>query len=270
VIKAFNRLRSSNSPLKTIAYAVLFILFIPSSFGYENPQLTKISLRYANVKPKVWAENPPGVKMRLKTKEKVVALTLDACGSQNDGFDKKLINYLIETRTPATLFINSRWIDKNQQTFIELSGNPLFEIENHGWQHKPLSVNGKSVYAIAGTHSPGEVIEEIEKNAEKIHSITGKIPHYFRSGTAYYDDVAVRIVGDLGYEAVGFSVLGDKGATLSSGGVKKAVLSAKEGDIIICHMNHPEKDTAQGLIEAIPLLKRKGFRFVKLLSFALE
>jgi len=224
----------------------------------------------AYAEPKLWGEDIPGVRTRLKTDEKAVALTLDACGSKNDGFDKELIDYLIETGTPATLFINARWIDKNPETFKELSDNPLFEIENHGWRHKPLSVNGGSVYGIEGTRSPDEVTEEVEKGAEKIRSITGKKPRYFRSGTAYYDEVAIGIVGKLGYEAVGFSILGDKGASYSADEIVKALSRAGAGDIIICHMNHPEKETAEGLMEAIPLLKEKGFRFVKLSDFELE
>jgi peptidoglycan/xylan/chitin deacetylase (PgdA/CDA1 family) len=38
----------------------------------------------------------------------------------------------------------------------------------------------------------------------------------------------------------------------------------KPGSIIICHMNHPEGETFEGLKPAIILLKKRGYKFVKL------
>jgi peptidoglycan/xylan/chitin deacetylase (PgdA/CDA1 family) len=177
---------------------------------------------------------------------------------------------LIQERVPATLFINSRWIDKNPEIFKQLAANRLFEIENHGYQHKPCSVTGQSIYDIKGTASPGEVFDEIEKNGQKILQLTGRQPKYYRSGTAYYDEVAVEIAGALGYQVVGFSVLGDRGATYSVAQVKAALLTAESGSIIICHMNHPEKETAEGVIAAVPELKKRGFRFVRLSDYNLK
>jgi peptidoglycan/xylan/chitin deacetylase (PgdA/CDA1 family) len=36
------------------------------------------------------------------------------------------------------------------------------------------------------------------------------------------------------------------------------------------HMNHPEGETAEGLMGAIPELKKRGFRFIKLSEFGLR
>jgi hypothetical protein len=38
---------------------------------------------------------------------------------------------------------------------------------------------------------------------------------------------------------------------------------AEPGSIILAHMNHPESDTAEGIMAAVPELRNKGFRFVK-------
>jgi len=213
----------------------------------------------------------PGVKIRLDTyRRKTIALTLDACGFEGDGYDTDLMRYLVQERVPATLFICGRWIDKNPDIFKQLAANRLFEIENHGYRHKPCSVTGQSVYGVKGTTSPGEVFDEIEKNVQKIQQLTGRQPKYYRSGTAYYDEVAVEIAGVLGCQVVGFSVLGDKGATYSAAQVKAAFLTAEPGSIIICHMNHPEKETAEGIIAAVPELKKRGFRFVRLSGYNLK
>ena len=171
---------------------------------------------------------------------------------------------------PATLFINARWIDKNLNTFKTLASNPLFEIANHGLEHKPASVNGKSIYGLDGSKNIEEFVDEIELNARKIESITHKRPKYFRSGTAYYDEVAVSVANKLNHQVVGFSILGDAGATFSTKKVEEAFLKAKKGEIVIIHMNHPTSDTAQGTINAITKLKQKGFKFVKLSDYKLK
>lgn len=227
--------------------------------------------KYQKQIPKQWGENVTGVKTRLATQEKVIALTFDACGGKRgSGYDKKLIDFLEKQKVSATLFINSRWIDSNKETFLSLAKNPLFEIENHGLLHRPLSVTGKSVWGIKGTANANEVVSEVLESAEKIKKLTGRKPKFFRSGTAYYDDVAVKIVNDLGEQPVNFNVLGDAGATYSAAQVKSALLSAKPGSIVICHMNQPIGETAEGVIQAIPLLKRNGYRFVKLEDYNLK
>ncbi|QKF66842.1 polysaccharide deacetylase [Arcobacter venerupis] len=230
-----------------------------------------IAKAFENQTPKQWGENVTGVKTHLNTNEKVIALTMDACGSPlGMAYDEKLVNFLKKEKIPATMFINARWINKNLSTFKELASNPLFEIANHGLEHKPASVNGKSIYGLSGTNSVEELVDEIELNARKIESITHKRPKYFRSGTAYYDEVAVSVANKLNHQVVGFSILGDAGATFSAKKVEEAFLKAKKGEIVIIHMNHPTSDTAQGTINAITKLKQKGFKFVKLSDYKLK
>ena len=227
--------------------------------------------KYKNTKPIQWGGDVAGVKHRLNTEDAVIALTLDACGgSKGSAYDKDLIDFLIQQNICATLFLNSRWIDANPKIFKSLSKNPLFEIENHGYTHKPLSVSGKSAFDIKGTSSIQEVIDEVELNSKKIFNLTGKKPKFFRPGTAFCDEVAVKIVKDLGEEVVKFSVIGDAGATYSKDQVKKACLDSSNGSIIICHMNHPKKDTAEGLKLALPELIKRGIKFVKLEDYSLK
>ena len=221
--------------------------------------------------PQEWGEVVKGVKTRLNTDQKVSALTFDACGGpRGSGFDSKLIDYLESEKIPATLFISGRWIDANQDIFRRLAKNPLFEIENHGLNHKPCSANGRSIYGIEGTKGTGEIFDEIEENAIKIQTLTGRKPKFYRPGTAYCDEICVEIANALGYEVVHFSSLGDAGATYSKKQVKETLLNAPPSSIILMHMNYPESETAEGIIEAIPELKKKGFIFVKLSGIGLR
>lgn len=238
----------------------------------ENLELIKDRLitKYQATKPQEWGYTE-AAKVKFATKEKVVALTLDACGGSklSNGYDRELIDFLKGEKIPAALFISGNWMKTNPELVEELAQNPLFTIENHGQQHRPLSINGKKAYNITGTGSIAEAVEEVEVNAREIRDITGRKPRFYRSGTAYYDDVAVRIVGELGYQAVNFNVIGDAGATFTKAQVAKALTGIKPGSIVILHMNHPEGQTAEGVQEGVHALQAKGFRFVRLDEYAL-
>jgi peptidoglycan/xylan/chitin deacetylase (PgdA/CDA1 family) len=231
----------------------------------------KVSQIYSAKIPRQWGENVSGVRTRLATNEKVIALTLDACGSaKGKGVDAKLIDFLVEEQIPATLIINARWIDANPELFRRLAANPLFEIANHGQRHKPASVTGRSVYGITGTRDVSELVEEIELNARKIEAVSGVRPKLYRSGTAYYDEVSVEVSRFLKHEVAGYSVLGDAGATFTAVQVKAALLKSTPGDIILCHMNHPESGTGAGIIAAVPELRARGLRFVRMSDYPLK
>jgi peptidoglycan/xylan/chitin deacetylase (PgdA/CDA1 family) len=257
------------------AVALCLLVVSPAPAAGDEPSLEslrrEIAARFSHRTPQQWGETVTGVRTRLDTHDRVVALTLDACGSpKGKGADTRLLEFLAEEQIPATLFVNARWVDANPELFKRLAANPLFEIANHGTRHKPASVTGRSVYGIQGTKDASELAGEIEENARTIGTITGKRPRFYRSGTAYYDEVAPEIARALGHEVAGFSILGDAGATYSAAQVRSALLRATAGDIIICHMNHPESGTGAGIMAAVPELKRRGFRFVRLSDYPLK
>lgn len=259
-----------------IFFPVLLAGFLNSALGraesltdYGNYK-KQILKEFQGLSPHLWGETIPGIRTRLKTDQPVLALTLDACGSDGDGYDEKLISFLEAEKIPATLFINARWIEKNPETFGYLMNHSLFEIANHGFLHKPASVNGRGVYGLEGTKDLDELVDEIELNGQMIEELSGRRPRYYRSGTAYYDDVALKVAVQLGYEVVGFKVLGDKGATYSAAEVERAMLASQPGDIVLLHMNHPEKETAEGVLQAVSKLRAKGFKFVRLSDYPFD
>ncbi|MET9535416.1 polysaccharide deacetylase family protein [Streptomyces sp. NPDC006649] len=231
------------------------------------PALTRAAAvaRYGSARPSGWGFDAPGVLTALPPSQRAIALTFDACGGPGgSGYDQDLIGFLRSRRVPATLFINSRWIDARPADFRELAADPLFEIANHGTRHRPLSVSGRSAYGIPGTRDAGEVYDEVAGNHSKLTRLLGRPPRYFRSGTAYYDDVASRIVGALGERPVSFTVNGDGGATFTAEQVHTAVVAAGPGSIVIGHMNQPTGGTAEGIATAVPRLLASGHRFVRL------
>jgi len=237
----------------------------------EIPTKEQIIAKFSGRAPHEWGEAVKGVKTRLNTQQKVLALTFDACGGpKGSNYDEKLIQYLEEEKIPATLFISGKWIDAHPEIIKKLSRDPLFEIENHGLNHKPCSAIGRSAYGIRGTKNVGEIFDEIELNALRIQSMTGRKSKYFRPGTAYSDEVCVEIANALGYDVVNFRVRGDAGATYSKKQVEETLLNSAPASIVLMHMNHSEGQTAEVLMEAIPELRMRGFRFVKLPDFGLK
>ncbi|MFH8384080.1 polysaccharide deacetylase family protein [Kitasatospora sp. NPDC018058] len=231
----------------------------------REPTRAEVVQRYGGTAPSDWGLEVAGVTTSPPEGEAAMALTFDACGGPGgNGYDAELIDFLRGRGVPATLFLNARWIDANPDVFEQLAADPLFEIGNHGTAHRPLSVTGRSAYGIAGTGDVGEVYDEVVGNAHKLAGLLGHPPRFFRSGTAHYDDVATRVVADLGERVAGFTVNGDGGATLSAAEVRREVASAPPGAIVIGHMNRPGGGTAAGVAAAVPGLLGSGRRFVRL------
>ena len=240
---------------------------IPRAAGPAPAALTRAQVvaRYGSLKPRTWGFGGPGVIRDLHASRRVIALTFDACGGPHgSGYDQALIGFLRRREVPATLFLNSRWIDANPVVFGQLAGEPLFEIANHGTRHLPLSVTGRSAYGIVGTRNAGQVYDEVAGNQAKLSRLLGVPPRFFRAGTAYCDDVAARIVTATADRLVSFSVNGDGGATFTAGQVRSTVAAAPGGSIVLCHMNHPGSGTAPGIAAAVPRLMAAGCRFVRL------
>ena len=258
--------------LKFLIYTLLFFLWsIDPGLSQEIQTREQIISKFSGRVPHEWGEVVKGVKTRLNTDQKVLALTFDACGGpKGSGYDAKLIDFLTSEAIPATLFISGKWMDANPDIFRTLTKNPLFEIANHGSKHRPCSATGRSVYGIKGTKSVGEIYDEIELNALEILNLTGRKPKYYRPGAAYGDEVCAEIASALGYEVVNFSVRGDAGATYSKKQVAEALLHSAPASIILMHMNHPEGKTAEGVGAVVPELKKRGFRFVKVSEFGLR
>ena len=226
----------------------------------------QVLARFEGQMPTQWGTNVSGVNTRLDTTEPVMALSFDACGGiHGSGVDQALIDLLNHEDLPATLFLNERWIDANPQVTDSLIANPLFEIANHGTHHRPLSVTGRSAYGITGCTSPAEVIDEVESNWARLAALLGHpLPKFFRSGTAYYDEIGAAIVTALGETPVSFATNGDAGGTFSVAQIGRALGEPPPGTIVLMHMNQPGRSTARGLAAALPALRTRGTRFVTL------
>ncbi len=203
--------------------------------------------------------------------QKVLAFTFDACGGKSSGYNADLIAYLRREKIPATLFITGIWIEKNKQIFDELAKDPLFEIENHGLLHRLCSTEGKTKYGVHATRNLGDVIDEMELNSRKIAALTGRRPIFFRSATAYTDELSVKVAQRLGMEVVSYDILAGDALKASGKTMARNILNgARHGAVVIMHFNHPELQEKEALELSVPELRKRGFNFIKLEDFSIK
>lgn len=242
-------------------------LYTPDYLALKN----RILEQFKNPKPGRFGEFVKGAKKDLDTKQKVLALTFDACGGKHSGYNAKLIEYLRREKIQATLFVTGLWIEKNMATFKELAKDPLFEIENHGLLHRTCSINGATMYNVLPTRNMGDVIDEMELNARKIEAITGRRPIFFRSATAYTDEASVLVAQHLSMEVVSYDILsGDAMHSSARTMANNIIKGARHGAVVIMHFNHPEWHEMEALQIAVPVLRAKGYSFGKMEDFSVK
>lgn len=205
-------------------------------------------------------------KLHLAGKRDVptVALTFDACMGATD---PRILQTLIEKRIPATIFVTHRWLRNNAAAYGQMRAHPdLFEIEDHGENHIPAVDRPMKIYGITTAGSPEAVRAEVEGGANAIAATGAPKPTWYRDATAVYSPEAIRQIKAMGYKIGGFSVNGDGGSLLGVEATVRSFESAKDGDVIIAHINQPTHKAGEGVVKGIEALKAKGYHFVRLMD----
>jgi peptidoglycan/xylan/chitin deacetylase (PgdA/CDA1 family) len=191
-----------------------------------------------------------------------VALTLDACSGATD---LRILSTLVDHHIPATIFITGRWLANNAEAAKVLTSHPeLFELENHGARHIPAVLGNEPVYGIKPAGTIQAITAEIQDGAADLVAATGAVSHWYRDATARYSPDAIDLIGALGYRVAGYSINGDYGASVLAPAAARQISNAKDGDVIIAHINQPKRHAGEGVAEGILALKARGFTFVKL------
>lgn len=194
--------------------------------------------------------------------QKRVALTLDACSGD---VDMRIVDALIENRIPATLFITRKWLNRNAKAARLLKAHSdLFEFEDHGAEHVPPVIGPEKPYGLKPAGTPRAVLEEVLGGAKAVDESFGGHSHWYRGATALYTPDAIDLIEKAGYRIGGFSLNGDFGASTSAKTADRNIERAKDGDIIISHVNQPRRASGPGVVKGVLALKKKGFKFVRL------
>ncbi|MDQ0454351.1 polysaccharide deacetylase family protein [Rhizobium paknamense] len=191
-----------------------------------------------------------------------VAITLDACMGRTD---QRILETLLSENIKATIFVTARWIRTNPDTVAILKSRPdLFEVENHGQNHIPAVDRPVSVYGIAAAGSPEAVAEEVNGGARAMLAAGFPAPRWFRGATAKYSPSSMTQIRALGYEIGGYSVNGDSGSLLGAAQAEKQFEKARDGDVVIAHINQPTHAAGEGVAAGLKALKARGVTFVLL------
>jgi len=187
-------------------------------------------------------------------RKKRVALTFDACSTEGPGrFDAGVIRALIEMKAPATLFLGGKWMEEHPDETMELANHPQFELANHTYYHPHLP-----------RESNERVREEIQRTQDLLFTLTGRTARLFRAPYVELDARVARIVGEQGLISVQTDLAsGDPDPRIGARRLADYVVDrAKNGSIVIMHMNGRGWHTAEALARIVLKLRKKGFRLV--------
>ncbi|WP_218920878.1 polysaccharide deacetylase family protein [Melittangium boletus] len=183
-----------------------------------------------------------------------IALTFDACTTRRNEYDERVIQTLLETSTPATLFIGGGWAQANPKRMQELAQYPGFEFGNHTFTHAHMPQ----------VKDDARMLEELQGTQRIVYELTGRIPRYFRPPFGEVDSRVAWIASQAGLTTLNFDLpSGDPDGTTTVKRVVDWVLKkAAPGSIVVMHMNHKKFPTAAALPEIIKGLRKRGFELV--------
>lgn len=207
------------------------------------------------VEPCIRLKNPPSDRL-------VVVLTLDACPG---AFDERIATALVESGISATIFVTELWLRRNPAglTFL-LAHSDLFGIENHGELHIPPVFGHRTIFGIPVAGDLAAVQREVMQGATSVSIATGIASRWYRAATGYYSPSAMLAIQDLGFGIAGYSLNADGGASLPARTVADRIVNATHGEVIVAHINQPDRPSGQGVVTGIRELQRRGVSFLRL------
>jgi peptidoglycan/xylan/chitin deacetylase (PgdA/CDA1 family) len=180
-----------------------------------------------------------------------IALTFDLCPvRKGSGYDKALVDYLIDHEIPATFFMSGRWITRHDPEVTQLLGHALFEIGTHGEVHAHLPM-----------HNADEQRREILGPVKLLSEHYSRDTKLFRPPYGEYDSTTVDIVKHLHLKFIQWNIeSGDPDPTLPADQIVARIAKrVKPGSIIVLHANGKGKETRQIVQQlAQDVLPRKG------------
>lgn len=205
--------------------------------------------------------------------KKEIALTFDAdmtysmdqklhAGEVASYINRDVINTLINTQTPATMFLTGLWIEDYPEDTRLLAQNQLFELGNHSYSHPSFQGDCYGLPTL-GTLS---MEQEIDVTQQLLKTYTGIDNKYFRFPGGCVSSEATNYLRSEGIQTVHWDVVGDDGFNEDTDQIIHNVVDrVQNGSIIVLHMNGYPNDpkTSEALPTIISTLKDRGYTFVK-------
>lgn len=159
-----------------------------------------------------------------------------------------ILALLAEKDVKATFFLTGRWCDNNPQLAADIAAAG-HELGNHGYSHASPNASDEA-----------EIVAEIERTAEAIHSATGVEPRLYAPPAGEAEEHVLTAAARAGCETVLWSVDTIDWQQPDADTVLQRVTTQLQGGAII--LAHPTACTLEALPGIIEDARAKGYRFV--------
>ncbi|NMP24067.1 polysaccharide deacetylase family protein [Sulfobacillus harzensis] len=191
----------------------------------------------------------PVIKSVLTTK-KVVALTFDDGPTRT--WTPKVLQVLKDNHVKATFFVIGQHATQRPEVLKQEIDSHM-EIGSHGFQH--LTLRNQSADAVK---------QEVQQNEALLTSLGVKKPTLYRLPGGSSDSVALKVLGQMGYKVIGWSVdtRDWRRRYTADQLVERVNKTVQPGAIIIFHDGpNSSQATVDAVKKLIPELKQEGYTF---------
>jgi peptidoglycan/xylan/chitin deacetylase (PgdA/CDA1 family) len=193
---------------------------------------------------------PAPIIKQVLTTQKVAALTFDDGPTRT--WTPKVLQVLEDNHVPATFFvIGSHAIQRPELLKSEVDAK--MEIGSHGYQH--IILRNKDANAVK---------QEIQQNEALFTSLGVPKPTVYRLPAGASDTTALRVLGEMGYKVIGWSIDTRDWRRKYSGQemADKVMKQIQPGSIIIFHDGpNSSQATVDAVKTIVPELKKQGYKF---------
>ena len=176
-----------------------------------------------------------------------IALTFD--DGPNTVITPQVLDILEENGAVGTFFLIAQNINPESAEMVRRAVAMGCDIENHSVTHSFMD-----------EMSPEQIREEVKTCSEKITSITGRAPEFFRPpfirvSQEMYDNIELTFICGAGCE----DWVPEVSAQTR---IERVLANAEDGLIVLLHDMEWNVNTVEALKTIVPELKKRGYRFV--------
>jgi peptidoglycan/xylan/chitin deacetylase (PgdA/CDA1 family) len=198
-----------------------------------------------------------------------VALTFDAdmtdfqiaqlaSGKVKSYANLAILDLLERQQIPTTFFLTGQWIEQYPDVTRRITGNPLFEVANHSYEHMGFVPNCYRLPQIP----PTLMTTDVSHTFDVMAPYGGRQTRYFRFPGGCCDNAALQALAPLGVTVVHWDVVsGDPFATAAAPIVQAVLSHIQGGSIVVMHITEGNAQyTDDALPDILAGVRAKGLR----------
>lgn len=214
-------------------------------------------------------------RVELPAGDRRIALTFDLCEQAREiaGYDGRIVDALRAADAKATFFAGGKWLLTHAERAGQLMADPLFEVAEHGWEHRNVRLLGERalrreivapLQAYVTLRRDLAARQCLDRTGEE-HAVRRSSPRIelirFPFGTC--NPPALRAAGAAGLTAIGWDIASgdpDPGSGARSL-VRRVLARVRPGSIVVFHANGRGWHTGEAMPLLIEALRKAGYRF---------